>query len=81
MPLRKVTKNRGSFLNDDSMLIRLFLALKNIEKKWVMPIRNLKLAINQLTIIFEERMPLICLAELFTQNLLQHQTKCSPGPT
>ena len=59
MSLRKVTKNRGSFPNDDSMLKLLYLALKNIEKKWTMPIRNWKLALNQFTIIFEDRMPII----------------------
>jgi putative transposase len=59
MSLRKVTKNRGSFPNDESMLKLLYLALKNIEKKWTMPIRNWKLALNQFTIIFEDRMPLI----------------------
>ena len=59
MSLRKVTKNRGSFPNDDSMLKLLYLALKNIEKKWTMPIRNWKLALNQFTIIFEGRMPTI----------------------
>ena len=59
MSLRKVIKNRGSFPNDDSMLKLLYLALKNIEKKWTMPIRNWKLALNQFTIIFEDRMPII----------------------
>ena len=34
MSLRKVTKNRGSFPNDDAMFKLLFLALKNISKKW-----------------------------------------------
>lgn len=57
MSLRKVTKNRGSFPNDDAMLKLLFLALKNIEKKWTMPIRDWKSALNQFTIIFENRMP------------------------
>ena len=57
--LRKVTKNRGSFPNDESMLKLLYLALKNISKKWTMPIRNWKSAMNQFTIIFEDRMPTI----------------------
>jgi putative transposase len=59
MSLRKVTKNRGSFPNDESMLKLLYLALNNISKKWTMPIRNWKLALNQFTIIFEGRMPTI----------------------
>jgi putative transposase len=57
MSLRKVTKNRGSFPNDDAMLKLLYLALQNIEKKWTMPIRNWKSALNQFTIIFGDRMP------------------------
>jgi len=57
MSLRKVTKNRGSFPNDESMIKLLCLALQNIEKKWTMPIRNWKSALNQFTIIFGERMP------------------------
>lgn len=59
MSLRKVTKNRGSFPNDESMFKLLYLALRNISKKWTMPIRNWKAAMNQFTIIFEDRMPTI----------------------
>lgn len=57
MSLRKVTKNRGSFPNDEAMIKLLFLALRNISKKWTMPIHDWKLALNQFTIIFETRMP------------------------
>ena len=57
MSLRKVTRNRGHFPNDDAMFKLLYLALKNIAKKWTMPIRDWKSALNQLTIMFEERMP------------------------
>jgi len=57
MSLRKVTKNRGSFPNDDAMIKLLFLALRNISKKWTLPIRDWKSALNQFTIIFETRMP------------------------
>lgn len=59
MSLRRVTKNRGSFPSDESILKLLYLALRNISKKWTMPIRNWKLALNQFTIIFEDRMPTI----------------------
>jgi putative transposase len=57
MSLRKVTKNRGSFPNDDAMFKLLYLALKNIAKKWTMPIKHWKSALNQFSIIFEGRMP------------------------
>ena len=59
MSLRKVTKNRGSFPSDAAMLKLLYLALQNISKKWTMPIRNWKSALNQFTIIFEDRMPIL----------------------
>lgn len=59
MSLRKVTKNRGSFPSDEAMLKLLYLALRNISKKWTMPIRDWKAALNQFTIIFEDRMPVL----------------------
>jgi len=36
----------------------LYLALKNIEKKWTMPIREWKGALQQFAIVFEGGMPL-----------------------
>jgi putative transposase len=57
MSLRKVTKNRGSFPNDEAMTKLLYLAMNNISKKWTMPIRDWKSALNQFTILFEGRMP------------------------
>jgi putative transposase len=58
MSLRKVTKNRGSFPNDEAAFKLLYLALRNIAKKWTMPIRDWKSALNQFAILFEGRMPL-----------------------
>lgn len=55
--LRKVTKNRKSFPNDEAAAKLLYLALKNASKKWRMPIRNWNLAINQFAIHFEGRVP------------------------
>ena len=40
MTLRKVIKNRASFPNDDAVKKLLFLGLKNISKKWTMPIQT-----------------------------------------
>ena len=57
MSLRKVTKNRGSFPNDDAMLKLLYLALNNIAKKWTMPIRDWKAALNRFSILFDDGMP------------------------
>jgi putative transposase len=57
MCLRKITKNRGSFLSDDALLKLFYLALNNIIESWTMPIRDWKAVLNSFTIQFEERMP------------------------
>lgn len=57
MSLRKLTKNRGSFPSDDALLKLFYLALRNISKKWTMPIRDWKAALTRFTIQFEERIP------------------------
>lgn len=57
MSLRKITKNRGSFPNDEALLKLFYLALNNISKKWTRPIRDWKSALNRFTIQFEDRMP------------------------
>jgi len=56
--LRKIIKNRSLFPNDEAVFKLLYLALKNIEKKWTMPIRDWKRALQQFAIVFEGRMPL-----------------------
>ena len=57
MSLRKITKNRGSFPNDEALLKLFYLALNNISKRWTMPIRDWKSALNRFTIQFDDRMP------------------------
>ena len=57
MSLRKVSKNRGSFPSDDAVLKLYYLVLEIISKKWTMPIRDWKAALNRFTIQFEDRMP------------------------
>ena len=56
MSLRKDTKSRGQFPNDEAMFKLLYLALRNIAKKWTMPVRDWKSALNQFRIMFEDRM-------------------------
>lgn len=58
MSLRKVTKNRGSFPSDDAAAKLMYLALRNISKKWTMPIRDWKAALNRFIIVFEGRVQL-----------------------
>lgn len=55
MSLRRVLKNKAAFPNDDAVKKILFLALRNITKKWSMPIRNWPLAINQFAILYPDR--------------------------
>ncbi len=57
MSLRKVTKNRGAFPNDEAVFKLFYLALMNISKRWTMPLRDWKPALNRFSIQFEERMP------------------------
>lgn len=57
MSLRKLTKNRGSFPSDEALIKLFYLALRNISKKWTMPIRDWKAALNRFTIQFEGRLP------------------------
>jgi putative transposase len=57
MSLRKVTKTRSSFPNDEAVLKMLYLALRNIEKRWTVPIPDWKAALNQFAIIYDDRMP------------------------
>ena len=55
--LRKLTRHRGAFPRDEALTKLFYLALRNISKKWTMPIRDWKAALNQFTIRYEERLP------------------------
>jgi putative transposase len=57
MSLRKVTKARSSFPNDEAVSKLLYLALRNIAKKWTMPVHAWKDALNRFAIIYENRLP------------------------
>jgi putative transposase len=57
MSLRKVIKTRASFPNDDAAFKLLYLALRNIAKKWTMPIPHWSQAMQAFAIIFEGRVP------------------------
>lgn len=59
MSLRKIIKTRGSFPTDEAALKLLYLALQNIARKWTMPIREWKAALNRFAILFEDRMPVL----------------------
>ncbi|MHB9029014.1 MAG: transposase, partial [Candidatus Latescibacterota bacterium] len=56
--LRKVTKNRNCFSSEEAAVKLLYMALKNITKRWTMPIHDWNLALHQLSICFEGRVPM-----------------------
>lgn len=58
MTLRKVLRNHRSFPTDESVMKVIYLAIHNISKKWTMPIRDWKAALNRFAIEFEDRFPL-----------------------
>lgn len=53
---RKLTKTKGGFPNDDSLLKLLYMGIINASKKWTMPIQNWNLTVSQLSIFFEGRL-------------------------
>ena len=53
---RKLTKTKGAFPNQDSLLKLLYMGIQNASKKWTMPIHNWSLTISQLAIFFEGRL-------------------------
>jgi transposase-like protein len=53
-----VTKNRSVFPSDESLLKLMYLATKDVEKKWKQPKWNWAQTIGQLAIIFPDRLPL-----------------------
>jgi putative transposase len=58
MTLRKVSKNRPLFPSDEAVFKLLYLALRNISKRWTMPIPNWSGALNQFAILFDGRVPM-----------------------
>ena len=54
--IRKVIKKRKIFPTDDSAKKAIFLAVKEASRKWTMPIRNWKPALNRFVIEFENRL-------------------------
>jgi len=53
--IRKATRKRKVFPTDDSAKKVIYLAVMDASKKWTMPIRNWKAALNRFMILFENR--------------------------
>ena len=57
--IRKVTKNKGVFPSDTALEKLVYLAYRNIRKKWTMPLANWATISQQLAIKFGERFKLL----------------------
>ena len=53
---RKLTKTKGGFPNEDSLLKLLYLGIQNASKKWTMTFRDWGQTLSQLAIFFEGRL-------------------------
>ncbi len=56
--VRKVTKTKGAFPSDMALLKLIFLAYRNIRKKWTVPLPNWGMTVSQFSIWFEGRLNL-----------------------
>jgi len=54
---RKAVKNRGHFPSEAAVMKVLYLSIKGVSKKWTMPVRGWKQAMNQFAIRFSDRFP------------------------
>jgi putative transposase len=58
--IRKFTRNRKQYPNGESALKLVYLAIHEASKKWTMPIKGWKEALNHFAILFESRLPTRC---------------------
>jgi transposase-like protein len=55
--IRKFTRNRKIYPNQESALKIVYMAIHEASKRWTMPIRQWKQALNHFAILYEGRMP------------------------
>jgi len=55
--IRKFTRNRKQYPNAESALKLVYLAIHEASKRWTMPIKGWKAALNHFAIVFEDRLP------------------------
>ena len=55
--IRKFTRNRKIYPNEESALKIVYMAIREASAKWTMPIFHWKQALNHFAILFEDRMP------------------------
>jgi putative transposase len=55
--IRKFTRNRKIYPNEESALKLVYMAIHEASKRWTMPIHHWKQALNHFAILYEGRMP------------------------
>ena len=55
--IRKFTRNRKIYPNEESALKIVYMAIHEASRKWTLPIRHWKQALNHFAILFEGRLP------------------------
>jgi putative transposase len=55
--IRKFTRNRKIYPNEDSALKLIYMAIREASQRWTMPVRHWKEALNHFAIMFERRLP------------------------
>jgi len=58
--IRKFTRNRKIYPNEESALKIVYMAIHEASRKWTMPIHHWKQALNHFAVMFEGRMPEHC---------------------
>lgn len=55
--IRKFTRNRKQYPNGESAIKLVYLAIHEASRKWTLPIKCWKAALNHFAIVFEGRLP------------------------
>jgi putative transposase len=55
--IRKFTRNRKIYPNEESALKLIYMAIREASRRWTMPVRHWKEALNHFAIMFEDRLP------------------------
>jgi putative transposase len=55
--IRKFTRNRKQYPNGESAVKLVYMAIHEASKRWTLPIRGWKAALNHFAILFEDRLP------------------------
>jgi transposase-like protein len=61
--IRKFTRNRKIYPSEESALKTVYMAIHEASRKWTLPIRHWKAALNHFAILFEGRLPKAALSK------------------